>query len=115
MKGGGQSGVGLTKGSLLYQLANRETMKTDATRNDSLRVDSSTMLSRELGSTRWVNSVGCTETRSKCGARICIPHAPIRQAMRRLVYLCSGFFIVTRVESVLLSPRPGQSGLFKRC
>jgi hypothetical protein len=33
------------------------------------------MLSQELDSTRWVNSIGCTETRSKCRVRICIPHA----------------------------------------
>ena len=72
---GSPSGVGLTRGSLLYQLANRETTKNDATRNDSPRVDSLTMLSQELGSTRWLDSVGCTETRSKCAVRICIPHA----------------------------------------
>ena len=44
MNVGGRSDVGLTKGSLLYQLANRETTKNDATRSDSLTVESSTML-----------------------------------------------------------------------
>jgi len=33
--------VGLTRGSLLNQLANRQTTKNDAARKDSLMVDSS--------------------------------------------------------------------------
>ena len=40
---GEQSGVGLTKGSLLYQLANSEAAKNDATMNDSPRVESLAM------------------------------------------------------------------------
>lgn len=47
---GGRSGVGLTKGFFLYQLANSETTTNDATMNDSLRVESSTMLTQEFAS-----------------------------------------------------------------
>jgi hypothetical protein len=57
MREGGQSDVGLTKGSLLYQLAKSETTKNDAMMNDSLRVESSTMLPQELGLTRRRNLV----------------------------------------------------------
>ncbi len=91
MKGGRRNGVGLTKGSLLYQLANRQTTKNEAT---SLRVDSSTMLSQVLGSTCGVSSVGCRETRSSCGERICIPHALVG------VFMQVGYIKVT-IESGL--------------
>ena len=43
MTGGGRSGVGLTTGSLLYQLANSDPAKNDATTSDSPRVESSAM------------------------------------------------------------------------
>lgn len=39
MNGEIRSDVGLTKGSVLYQLANREPTKTEATRDNSLRVE----------------------------------------------------------------------------
>jgi hypothetical protein len=44
-----QNGLGLTRGSLLYQKMIRDTTRNDATRNDGLRLESSTMLM--LGST----------------------------------------------------------------
>ena len=71
MRGGGLSRVGLTGELFLYQLANSETTKKDATMNDSLRVESSAMLSQELGSTRWVNSVIVhgSETGASAGRR----------------------------------------------
>jgi hypothetical protein len=66
MREGGPSRVELTGELFLYQLANSETTKNDATMKDSLRVESSAILSQELGSTRWVNSA--IVQRSEAGA-----------------------------------------------
>ena len=57
------------------------------------------MLSQELDSTRWVNyQVGCTDTRSKCGVRTGIPHAPDS------IY-ASVFYFVIKVGTSIESER----------
>jgi len=64
----GPNGGGLTRGSLLYQLTNRETRKNTAARSDSLRVESSTasMTSRQ----NMLVGGFYREAKSKCAERI---------------------------------------------